>query len=580
MKHKMILKEAVSIAMAATLSAIPFSTAYVHFAPTIVIAADNDTSETLTYNGMLYYVSNDSAYICGHTDDLPSEFEIPWKIDGLSVVTIKSNAFKDCTWITRVTLSNAYIEDDAFSGCEGLTLVGKADSYAAYYAQQNGFTFEALPDLVYNGMIYELRGDEISITGHNDELPAVLEIPAEIDGVPVTDIGQMAFYNCDELKEVTIPDTITMFGFQNFLDCGSLETVHLPEGLTAIHEAAFANCTALTSIDLPDGLTTIGNLVFSGCTSLAEINIPASVVEYGEPAFDGTPWLEAKRAEDPLVIVNGVLIDGKTAQGSVTIPDTVWKIAPFAFSGGSGTSSMTSVTIPDSVKEIGTSAFGCDQLTEVNFPDTVIQFTGSDVFSGSPWLEAKRAEDPVVIVCGSVIDAKTASGAVTIPDGVQYIGSWTFANNDAVTEVTLPESVVEIGRDAFYSSESLAALTVLNPCCAFPDSAESISTGHDDDWNAVYSGTIYGYDNSTAQEFAEKYGYTFESLGRFTAVRGDANGDGEFNVSDVVLLQKWLLAVPNTRFADWKAVNLCDDDRLDVFDLCLMKRALIYGTDK
>lgn len=59
--------------------------------------------------------------------------------------------------------------------------------------------------------------------------------------------------------------------------------------------------------------------------------------------------------------------------------------------------------------------------------------------------------------------------------------------------------------------------------------------------------------------------------------KGDCNGDGEFNVSDVVLLQKWLLAVPDTHFENWKAANLCDDDRLNVFDLCLMKRKLIYG---
>ena len=58
---------------------------------------------------------------------------------------------------------------------------------------------------------------------------------------------------------------------------------------------------------------------------------------------------------------------------------------------------------------------------------------------------------------------------------------------------------------------------------------------------------------------------------------GDVNNDGEFNISDVVLLQKWLLAVPDTHLANWKAADLCDDNRLDVFDLCLMRRKLIYG---
>lgn len=59
------------------------------------------------------------------------------------------------------------------------------------------------------------------------------------------------------------------------------------------------------------------------------------------------------------------------------------------------------------------------------------------------------------------------------------------------------------------------------------------------------------------------------------SVRGDVNADGEFNVSDLVLLQEWLLAVPDTKLADWKAADLCKDDRLDVFDLCLMRKALL-----
>ena len=61
-----------------------------------------------------------------------------------------------------------------------------------------------------------------------------------------------------------------------------------------------------------------------------------------------------------------------------------------------------------------------------------------------------------------------------------------------------------------------------------------------------------------------------------SGIMGDVNNDGAFNVSDVVLLQKWLLAVPDTHLANWKAVDFCEDNKLDVFDLTLMKRALIY----
>ena len=60
-------------------------------------------------------------------------------------------------------------------------------------------------------------------------------------------------------------------------------------------------------------------------------------------------------------------------------------------------------------------------------------------------------------------------------------------------------------------------------------------------------------------------------------VAGDCNKDGKFDIADVVLLQKWLLAVPNTHLADWSAADLCEDGKLDVFDLCMMKQQLRYG---
>lgn len=62
----------------------------------------------------------------------------------------------------------------------------------------------------------------------------------------------------------------------------------------------------------------------------------------------------------------------------------------------------------------------------------------------------------------------------------------------------------------------------------------------------------------------------------YTYVKGDVNGDGVLDIADIVLLQKWLLAVPDTHLSQWQAADLCKDKRLDVFDLCLLKRELLY----
>ena len=69
--------------------------------------------------------------------------------------------------------------------------------------------------------------------------------------------------------------------------------------------------------------------------------------------------------------------------------------------------------------------------------------------------------------------------------------------------------------------------------------------------------------------------YATDTTDNYTTIMGDVNADGVFSVSDVVLFQKWLLAVPDTYLANWKAVDFYEDDVLNVFDLTLMKRALI-----
>lgn len=58
-------------------------------------------------------------------------------------------------------------------------------------------------------------------------------------------------------------------------------------------------------------------------------------------------------------------------------------------------------------------------------------------------------------------------------------------------------------------------------------------------------------------------------------VQGDVNNDGEFSVADLALLGKWLLAEPDITLDNWKAADLCEDDRLDVYDLCMMKQLLL-----
>lgn len=442
----------------------------------------------LVLDSLQYSVENDAVTITGFSDDIPSELVIPAEINGMpvkvigerafnmcdkltsvvlpdSVTTIGPSAFESCTAMTSITVPDSVksigdyafydcpsltsfkipegvtaigrftfyggvaltsvtipesvtsIGNYAFDNCTSLTICGSKGSYAETYAKKNSIPFETPKpdDNVYQGMKYETIDSGVIITGYTGDLPAVLKIPAEINGIPVTGFAQFAFTQCDKLTEVIMPDSITSFGMQTFWGCKNLEKVTLPSKLKNVYEAAFAQCTSLKSITIPDGCETIGNLVFSGCTALSEVNIPASVQNFYEPAFSGTPWLAAQQAKNPLVAVNGILID-----------------------------------------------------------------------------------------------ASAASGEVTVPDNVKVINPYAFMDCDAITKMTLPESVAQIDG---IGSAALTDVTILNPECVIKDDAGTITNGYDGSaGKATFNGTICGYKDSTAQAYAEKYGYKFEAL--------------------------------------------------------------------
>ncbi len=84
------------------------------------------------------------------------------------------------------------------------------------------------------------------------------------------------------------------------------------------------------------------------------------------------------------------------------------------------------------------------------------------------------------------------------------------------------------------------------------------------------------YDQELKSAFNEISGFDpSKTSEQPSAPMGDLNGDGEFLVSDVVLLQKWLLNIPDTHLSDWKKADLYEDGKLNVIDLSLMKKALL-----
>jgi len=216
----------------------------------------------------------------------------------------------------------------------------------------------------------------------------------------VTSIGDHAFWNCDSLTSIEIPSSVTSIGDSAFLTCVSLTSIKIPNGVISIGNGAFLGCLSLTSIEIPSSVTSIGGGAFLNCSSLTSIEIPSSVISIGGSAFYGTKWMENKRKENPLVIINNILIDASISEGDVKIPSSVTSIGDNAFQ---DCSSLTSIEIPSSVISIGSHAFwNCDSLTSIEIPSSVTSI-GSYAF----WF------------CSSLM-------SIEIPSSVTSIGSYAF----------------------------------------------------------------------------------------------------------------------------------------------------------
>lgn len=142
----------------------------------------------------------------------------------------------------------------------------------------------------------------------------------------VTDIEYGAFYHCDYLEDVRLPETIVnvepkAFGYtawvENFLNGNSSvegdflieggvlvayrgkgAEVSVPEGVRVIAGEVFADHTEITALSLPDSLQVIGEAAFEGCTNLADIRFGSGVSEIKDRAFQGTR-ISKKRVSIP-----------------------------------------------------------------------------------------------------------------------------------------------------------------------------------------------------------------------------------------------------------------------------------------
>ena len=367
-----------------------------------------------------------------------------------------------------------------------LVLLAKC-ACADMYVDGNGVAWQYV---INNGEVTIGNGVACAIP-RDTQCPVI--IPSEIEGMPVTCIGEKAFGWCYDLSGITIPSSVRNIACQAFYGCRTLTEISIPDSVTNISSRAFGYCGGLTTVTVPAGVTSISADAFEDVGS----------VEYSGLA-EGSPW-GARSAngyvEYPLVFSDAskrCVVFCNSREATVIIPPSVKAIGDKAFSYCDHLQTLTipnsvtnigneaffycdhlqSLTIPDSVTSIGNEAFfNCDHLQSLTIPDSVTSI-GNDAFNGvrniiysgsaegCPWGALSLNgyyEYPFVFSDSpktTILSCDRTITSVTIPPSVTSIGDSAFEGCDGLTSVTIPSSVTNIGNRAFCGCQKLTSVTI------------------------------------------------------------------------------------------------------------------------
>lgn len=441
-------------------------------------------------------------------ESLKGEVNIP---EG--VTKIASREFYKCYELEKITIPESVTEigDHAFAYCESIEEIHIPDSVTAI-TDYLFYRCKSLKEVTMPKAVIQPEESEDESAGDStesgtddnitdeenpsDDTTVGEDVPGDGSGDIIIDeesdedndeyhsvdeaFGKCVFYECSSLenitlpeglkvipyatfcrayslKEVKIPDTVTVLGGYCFEGCNSLKSINIPDSVATIERGAFYSAKGLTEITIPEGVTKIPMNFCTHASSLKKVNIPSSVNTIGKNAFRTCEVLEK------IIITEGVISVEKEAFREcrnatvISLPSTLKKIGKGAFF---NCHSAETIDLPEGLIILDDYAlYCCNAINEIVVPENITEIK-QFVFYGCQELKKITFLGNITTIENNAFTDCFALEKIDIQNTVTSIGERAFENCTSITEVILPTNVTNISRYTFRGCSNLASITI------------------------------------------------------------------------------------------------------------------------
>ena len=295
-----------------------------------------------------------------------------------SVTSMGYGVFQDCTSLTNVTIGSGVtnILNNIFNGCNKLESINVSEENKTYSGVDGILCNKEQTEIICIPIaIKEVNIPDTIIEIENGMFDSCRSLTSVTIGRGVADIGNIAFSKCSKLENINVSEKNANYSSVGGILYNKQRTemimvpratkeVDVPNTVTKIKNYAFYNCDNLKMITIGDRVTDIEieEVSFYNCSELKSINVSNNNTAYS--SIDGILYNKEQTR----------LVKVPRAVEKVLMPGTIETIGNYAYN---DCTNLSDIVIRNGVKTIESYAFNnCSRLKNIIIPNSVIRIEG------------------------------------------------------------------------------------------------------------------------------------------------------------------------------------------------------------